>query len=339
MSRTPTPKTLTLPAPRSLTYAYLHLPPASSSLPTLLFLHGFPSSAHDWARQIAYFAPRGYGVLAPDLLGAGGTSRPVDVGKWRLNEMAADVVALLDAEGLGSVVGVGHDWGSVILSRLAVLHPARIRAYAWLGLPFMEPITQHFDLHAVMRLMKDYLGYEGYAYWEFFARADAAEVIERNTASFIQLLYPQDPDSWLTHLALPGKTAAWMDGDTQPGYADWLTADDIEAITKNIRENGGIRASLNWYRAQLADLDVADSKQIPKSAYTLTAPSFYAVPLRDCICTPKRGRATLAQYAGHEGAEITELELEAGHWPHLEKTEEVNEGLGAWLEGLGAEGL
>ncbi|KAF8459845.1 Alpha/Beta hydrolase protein, partial [Gautieria morchelliformis] len=62
-----------------LQYHYHYHPAKSAGLPTLLFLHGFPSTSGDWVCQVVYFSSKGYGVVAPDMLGYGGTSKPVDV--------------------------------------------------------------------------------------------------------------------------------------------------------------------------------------------------------------------------------------------------------------------
>ncbi len=94
---------------RGHTYRYYYSPPKSQQ-PTLLFLHGFPSTSYDWRRQIAFFQPLGYGIIAPDLLGAGGTSKPIDPKEFRLNAMADDVVDILNVEGIKKVVCVSHDW-------------------------------------------------------------------------------------------------------------------------------------------------------------------------------------------------------------------------------------
>lgn len=94
---------------RGLTYRY-YRSPSTHGKPTLLLLHGFPSTAADWQKQVAYFQPLGYGILAPDLLGAGGTAKPLDPKSFRLNDMARDVMDILAAEGVDKVIGVGHDW-------------------------------------------------------------------------------------------------------------------------------------------------------------------------------------------------------------------------------------
>ena len=87
----------------------MHYPPVSKEKPTLLFLHGFPSSAFDWRRQFGYFTSRGYGVLAPDLLGFGGTDKPLDPAAYTLKKQVAEQIELLDCVGVGTVVSIGHD--------------------------------------------------------------------------------------------------------------------------------------------------------------------------------------------------------------------------------------
>lgn len=94
---------------RGFTYHYFHSS-ATPGKPTLLFLHGFPSSSYDWRRQVAYFQPKGYGVLVPDIIGAGGTAKPDSADTFRFSLIARDIVDVLDTEGLQTVVGIGHDW-------------------------------------------------------------------------------------------------------------------------------------------------------------------------------------------------------------------------------------
>jgi soluble epoxide hydrolase / lipid-phosphate phosphatase len=96
---------------RSITYNYYFSPPPQSSTkPYLLFLHGFPSTSNDWRRQIPFFKSLGYGLIAPDMLGYGGTSIPTDPMEYRGSLMAKDLIELLDKEGVEKAVSIGHDW-------------------------------------------------------------------------------------------------------------------------------------------------------------------------------------------------------------------------------------
>jgi pimeloyl-ACP methyl ester carboxylesterase len=99
---------------RGLTYHYYFSPPTNGK-PILLFLHGFPSTSHDWNRQIAHFQPKGYGIVAPDMLGFGRTSRPLDPNAFRANLMAKDIIDILNKESIDKVIGIAHDWYAQML--------------------------------------------------------------------------------------------------------------------------------------------------------------------------------------------------------------------------------
>lgn len=80
---------------RGLTYHYFYKPASDESKPTLLLLHGFPSTSSDWSLVAAFFSREGYGVLVPDMLGYGGTDKPTDPDAYRLKKLAQDMIELL----------------------------------------------------------------------------------------------------------------------------------------------------------------------------------------------------------------------------------------------------
>jgi soluble epoxide hydrolase / lipid-phosphate phosphatase len=95
---------------RGLKYHYYHLPPTDNCRPYLLFLHGFPSSSRDWRSQVAYFKELGYGIIVPDMLGYGGTSKPLDPKELVPSKVTKDLTEILDAEKVDKVIAIGHDW-------------------------------------------------------------------------------------------------------------------------------------------------------------------------------------------------------------------------------------
>lgn len=90
-------------------YAYVYVA-GSTSKPTFLLLHGFPSSSYDWRHQIDALAAKGFGVLVPDLLGYGDTDSPAEVEAYSSKRMSDHLVEILVMEGITKVIGVGHDW-------------------------------------------------------------------------------------------------------------------------------------------------------------------------------------------------------------------------------------
>jgi soluble epoxide hydrolase / lipid-phosphate phosphatase len=159
----------------SSTYSYVHIPPASSK-PTILFLHGFPSSSYDWRHQISHFSSLGYGVLVPDLLGYGDTDKPTSPADYNGKKMATEVIDILDHEKLDKVHAVGHDFGSRLLSRVVNYFPNRLQSCTFIAVPYAPP-GQPFDLDALKELTDKALGFEKFGYMRFLSREDSPEVL------------------------------------------------------------------------------------------------------------------------------------------------------------------
>lgn len=115
----------------------LHVAEAGSG-PPLLCLHGWPQHWWTWRHLLAELAPD-YRVICPDLRGYGWSSIP-ETG-YDKQQMATDVLALLDALGLDRVGLIGHDWGGVIGFLLCLRAPDRFERYLALntGHPFVRP--------------------------------------------------------------------------------------------------------------------------------------------------------------------------------------------------------
>ncbi|OJT01958.1 Bifunctional epoxide hydrolase 2 [Trametes pubescens] len=317
---------------RGFNYHYFYSP-ATSGYPTLLLIHGFPSSSFDWSRQVEYFRPKGYGLLVPDLIGSGGTSKPEDPDAFRLVGIARDIVDLLDAEGLDKVVGIAHDWGSVVMSRLANLYDERFYAYAWNAVAYQPPRPHPIDVDALIQHLSANTGNGHFGYWKFFNLSDAHVVCERNIDSFLQLVYPTSPEVWLEWLTPVGKVQQWVEENRTPGIPQWLTQQEYDMLRKALVD-GGLQSMMNFYRAAVDNLNVPDDKKIPEEAWTIRKPALWIAALRDAAGSPATNRPNVEKYV--PGAKIVELDV--GHWVQFEATERLNAEWEAWIEGLGLRG-
>ena len=95
---------------RGFKYHYYFSAATDPNKSSVLFIHGFPSSAQDWRKVVPSFEATGYGIIVPDMLGYGGTDKPTETDAYKLSGIARDVVDILDAEGINKVIVVGHDW-------------------------------------------------------------------------------------------------------------------------------------------------------------------------------------------------------------------------------------
>ena len=179
-------KSLTIDA-SGHTYGYFYVAPASPSGATLAFFHGFPSTAEDWRHQLMFFADRGYGMLVPDMLGYGGTSKPVDSCKYNFQLMVDDIVAILDHENISKVHGISHDFGSHFMSRLFCYHPRRLASLTFISVPYTPPGT-HFDLDRVNTMSKKLIGVEKFGYMQFLYSENATEVVQKRVSNMLSIV-------------------------------------------------------------------------------------------------------------------------------------------------------
>lgn len=134
---------------------------AKPTKPPLLFLHGCASSSYDWRRQIAFFSGQGCGVLAPGLLGYGGTTKPSSLHDYRGKKMAFEHAELLDQEQIkGKVHAIGHDFGALPCSRLLNYFPARVASAVFICAPYIAPGVSAMDVDAMEKMTKETVRYE-----------------------------------------------------------------------------------------------------------------------------------------------------------------------------------
>lgn len=80
----------------------------------VLLLHGFPTGAWLWERQIDLLVDKGYQVIAPDLRGFGDSGKPGERDDYRLNKLLNDVLCVLNAFRVNQVTVVAHDFGAYL---------------------------------------------------------------------------------------------------------------------------------------------------------------------------------------------------------------------------------
>ena len=115
----------------------VHVAEAGEGEP-LVLLHGWPQHWYCW-REVVPLLAGSYRLVMPDLRGLGWTSVPRD--GYDKEQLATDLLGLLDAMDLPRVGLVGHDWGGWVGFLAALRAPERLRGLLSLGIvhPFQRP--------------------------------------------------------------------------------------------------------------------------------------------------------------------------------------------------------
>jgi len=287
--------------------------------PVVVLAHGFPELAYSWRHQIPVLADAGYRVLAPDQRGYGRSSRPEAIEDYDIHHLTDDLLGLLDDVGASEATFVGHDWGSMVVWQMALLHPERVTGVCGMSVAFMprgpvSPVT------AMRSVFGD---------------------------SFFYILYFQEPGVADANLAAdPARTMtgmlAGMGGGTVPevgpdaGFAerlpipdrlpDWLSREELDFYISEFTRTG-FTGGINWYRN--FDRNWETTPQLDGAH--VTVPSLFVGGALDPVLLMAPPEAGLSHLDDHRGNVIIDG---AGHWVQQEKPTEVNDALLEFLKGL-----
>ena len=270
--------------------------------PLALCLHGFPDSAHTWRHLLPALAEAGFRAVAPFLRGYAPTAVPDDA-CYGLGALVADAVALHQAlDGDGHAVLIGHDWGAEAANGAAVFAPHRWRRVVTLGVPplALDPVL-YGDYQQLQRFF--------YLFWFRDSLAQAAEVVAADGMTFLDRL--------------------WQ--DWSPGYD---AAEDLARVKESLRQPENLQAAISYYRDPV--LDATPGAMVPYAAEEEAAsrqaqqPTLYLHGSADGCIGVELVRGAERHLA--PGSRMIVVEG-AGHFPHLEQPEEVNEHILAWATG------
>jgi haloalkane dehalogenase len=114
----------------------------SEARPTVLFLHGNPTSSYIWRKILPIVEPVAHSI-APDLIGFGQSGKP-DI-EYRFADHVRYLDAFLRQMAITSAYVVAQDWGSALAFHLAARQPQFIRGLAFME--FIRPMPTWNDFH------------------------------------------------------------------------------------------------------------------------------------------------------------------------------------------------
>jgi pimeloyl-ACP methyl ester carboxylesterase len=252
-----------------------------------ILLHGFPEGSYSWHRQIEALGPD---TLAPDQRGytPGASSRIAD---YRLDLLAADILALMKRSGAVEANIAGHDWGAMVAWWLAMHHPERVRRLAILNVPHPAVMESHL-------------------------RSNPRQMLRSWYAGFFQI--PALPEALLRagDFAMLRRS---MSKSSRPGT---FTEADFARYRQLWSRPGALTGMLNWYRAAFR---FAPPRE--RTETRVRVPTLILWGERDAFLDP----AMAEQSAGWcDKAELVRFP-EAAHWVQHEEPARVNALLRDWF--------
>ena len=129
--------------------------------PVVTLLHGKNFNAHYWTPTARYLNKQGYGVLIPDQIGFGKSSKPVHY-QYSFAALAHHTQALMHSLNITKTIVMGHSMGGMLASRFALMYPQSTEI-----LILLNPIG-----------LENYLQYVEYKDPDFFYNIELAKTAE-----------------------------------------------------------------------------------------------------------------------------------------------------------------
>jgi pimeloyl-ACP methyl ester carboxylesterase len=269
--------------------------------PLALCVHGYPDTAWTWRHLGPYLADRGWRAVAPFTRGYAPTDLASD-DSYLVSDLARDILALHTAlSGDDRAALIGHDWGAVATYAVAAVEPSRFHRYVTLAVPPPAAVLAPFTSLRMLPLAAR----QARMSWYFL---------------FNQLpVLSERALDWL----IPKLWRDWS-----PGYD---AREDLADVFAALDGDGRDTAALRYYRALFLPW-MRQGEYAAEQAHAHAVPAeplLYLYGEDDGCLLPEISARTLEVIA--PGSRVEAIPG-AGHFLHLERPDEVNTRIGAWLE-------
>lgn len=190
------------------------------SKPLVILLHGFPEFWKTWECYIDELVNAGYYVMVPDQRGYNLSSKPTDIGDYKMTKLADDIIGLIDFAKKEKAYLASHDWGALVAWYLVTQRPEKFYKAVIVSAPHTSA--------AIKVMSKDPVQRSKMGYMKFFQLPFIPQhSLSKN--NFYEL------EKILLTTSNPGT----------------FTSEDIRAYKQAWNDRGTLNGMLHWYRAAL----------------------------------------------------------------------------------------
>ena len=244
----------------------------------VILLHGFPETSRMYYDLIPVLVSEGFKVVAPDQRGYSPGARPSKISDYSIDKLSQDVLDIADAFQFEKFHLIGHDWGSAVGWVTVAFHSDRVISWTALSVPHLDAFFKAMNNNPEQQRKSQYI--------KFFKK-------------------PILPEFYFSIFGYKYLRDIWRKSSKE----------EIEKYLEVFKQKGALKASLNWYRANMKNDD--------KSIGDIAAPTLIIYGLKDMAIGEKSVDESEKYLKGDYKIE----KLESGHWLIQESFEAVSKSI------------
>ena len=308
-------------------YHYIVAKPQSTPVATVLLVHGFPDLGHGWRYQFPYLLSKNLQVIVPDMLGYGQTDAPDDANEYTLKKISDHIAGIVETElgpGKQIILG-GHDWGGLVVWRVAQWYPQMIKGVFSVCTPYVPPNPTKITLEQMVQLLPNF------TYQVHFAGPEVEAVLGSNPQKirqFLNTLYGgRGPNG---ESAFNVKKGVIFENLDKIGSNPFMDKETIDFYVNEYARHG-MHGPLNWYRLR----ELTHEEELPlveklkKGELKFKMPSMIIVASDDEALPPSMAQGMPAHFEN-----LRQEEVKATHWALWQQPDQVNGYIGSFIDSV-----
>ncbi|CAG8490764.1 1242_t:CDS:10 [Ambispora leptoticha] len=285
----------------------------------IVLCHGFPDLWYGWRYQIPVLVKKGYRVIVPDLRGFGQTDAPrcppENLQLYGFKNICQDLVELTEQLNIRTAIYCGHDWGGMVVWRMAQYHPERVRAVISICTFYTPPRDHYLSVEDIAREMPSF------QYQIYLSHPKAEIELDSNVETALKALIRSSKKEEYFKL-FDGKV--YLGSLNKAPKSAFISDKELDYYIAQYKARG-FHGALNWYKTR--KVNYQDEKGLRREINT---PSLMITAGKDNILKPEFAK-DMPKYCSDLVIEHVE---ESGHWMMIEQPQKLNEIITAFLDKL-----
>lgn len=300
------------------TYHYLLGVPKGEQKGTIFLVHGWPDLSMGWRYQIPMFLEMGLRVVAPDLMGFGGTDGPDKLEDYGFKRVAFDLKELGRQLGVSRIFLGGHDWGGAVVHRTCNHCPEFVSHVFSVCTPYIAPQRDqpYVSLEERVATVTPNFGYQIH-----LASGDVEKRVHTkpDLKRFLNGAYGGvTPEGKSMFDIAKGVVFENLEAT---GQSPLMSEKEVDYYVEQYAKKG-LGPTLNWYR--MGPINWETDKEIENP--NIEVPSLFILAERDAAL-PEWMSAKMENYM----PQFTRRAVNTSHWALWERPDQVNQIIRDWL--------